>query len=189
MNSRPLFWVIFALAGFLGAVSFTLNRMLAPQGTATGPAGHVPDYVIENFTALHLGANGLPAQTLRSPRMVHYPDDDSADLVAPQALAFDNRARPVSIAARRGRVTEAGDHIVFDGDVVVRRGRPDAADWALARTRRLDYSTPDRTASTDQPVHFQTPTLTATGVGLRLDAVARTLEMGGRVKARYVPPR
>ncbi|HVI77789.1 MAG TPA: LPS export ABC transporter periplasmic protein LptC, partial [Candidatus Acidoferrum sp.] len=58
----------------------------APMETRNAGLGRVPDYLMENMSAVQMGNDGVARQMLFAKRVVHYPDDDSADLEEPHFI-------------------------------------------------------------------------------------------------------
>lgn len=147
-----------------------------------------PDYFTENFTLLATDAQGKPAWELRSPRMVHYSDQDLWQLDRPDMLYHTATGKPWRLTAERGRAWSGLDEAMLEGEVhVTREAGPDNA------ASRLDTSDvrlwPDqRLAETDMPAVYRSEGHHATGVGARGDFTRDTLKLRSEVNAHYAPP-
>lgn len=114
---------IAAVLLILAALSWWLPTALTPRGNLfTGDSRHDPDYIIENFVATEMSPQGQPKHELRAVKLVHYADDDSAELTKPYLIQYSADAAPVHTRADRGQVSPDGKQIVMRGNVRVTRG-------------------------------------------------------------------
>lgn len=107
----------------LAALSWWLPTALTPRGNLfTGESRHDPDYIIENFVATEMTPQGQPKHELRAAKLVHYADDDSAELTKPYLIQYSPGTAPVHTRADRGQVSPDGKQILMRGNVSVTRG-------------------------------------------------------------------
>ena len=100
-----LFPLLLMLA--LAAASFWLERAVqAPALDRSGRMRHDPDFITDDFGITKMNAAGKPEYVLSAARMVHYPDDDSTDIVAPRLVQRNDDNAPIVIQAIR-RVVDA----------------------------------------------------------------------------------
>jgi len=112
-----------AVLAALAALSWWLPNALTPRGNLfDSESRHEPDYTIENFTATEMNAQGQRKHELRAAKLVHYGDDDSADLTQPYLVQFAPDTEPVHTRANRGRLAPGGKEILMQGNVRVTRG-------------------------------------------------------------------
>ena len=115
--------VIAAVLLVLAALSWWLPNALTPRGNMfTGDTRHDPDYIIDNFVATEMNPQGQPKHELRAVKLVHYADDDTAELTKPYLIQYSPDAAPVHTRADRGQVSPDGKQIVMRGNVSVKRG-------------------------------------------------------------------
>jgi len=108
----------------LAAGTWWLARNLtATKTTFDGHLRHDPDYIVENFTATVMNADGKRQYTLTGPRLTHYGDDESSDIDRPYLVKYSEDGPPVRTRAEHGWMPKDGDVIVMDGDVRVTRER------------------------------------------------------------------
>lgn len=114
---------IAAVLLILAALSWWLPTALTPRGNLfTGESRHDPDYIIENFVATEMTPQGQPKHELRAAKLVHYADDDSAELTKPYLIQYSADAAAVHTRADRGQVSPDGKQILMRGNVRVTRG-------------------------------------------------------------------
>ncbi len=129
---------IVAVLAVLAALSWWLPNALTPRsGLFDSDSRHEPDYIIENFTATEMNAQGQRKHELRAAKLLHYADDDSADLMQPYLIQFPPDAAPVHTRADRGRVSPDGKVILMQGNVRVTRGTSGADPAGEIQTREM----------------------------------------------------
>jgi len=133
-NRLAVVAVLFALA----ALAWWLPNALTPRGNLfDGESRHDPDYTIDNFIATEMNAQGQRKHELRAAKLVHYADDDSADLTQPYLIQFPPDAAPVHTRADRGRVSPDGKEILMQGNVRVTRGASGTDPAGEVQTREM----------------------------------------------------
>lgn len=190
MKLRLSLAVPLALLALLAGLTLWLKQAIqSPAAPAPDAPRASPDYIIEGFTATRLGADGKPLYTLAAQHMVHFPRDDTTQLIAPAFSQFDPVQPPLRISAQHGFVSTDGEHVYLTRNVVVIREAGPNIEKVTARTESLHLQ-PDRDlAETDMPVSVDSATLKFTANRMRLDNKNRILKLSSRVKATYVAPR
>ena len=71
----------------LAALTFWLEQTVREEeGQHPSQRRHDPDYVVDNLLHTQFGVTGRVESTLAATKMIHYPDDDSTDLIAPRVV-------------------------------------------------------------------------------------------------------
>ena len=74
-----------------------------------------------NFTTTTYNREGAAETMLSAAKMVHYPDDDTTELVAPRVVQTQARRAAITVRADRGQLSRDGDEIfLYDNVVLVR---------------------------------------------------------------------
>lgn len=175
----------------LALLTFWLDRV-AHEGEQRPAAfrRHDPDYSIDNFTVTSYDSNGRPESTLSAAKMVHYPDDDSTELVSPQVVySRVNRPR-VSVRADRGELSQDGEEIFFFGNVLLSRDAGDDSGAMSVHTEFLHVVRARALVRTDRAVEVdEAGRASLSGNGMLYDNDKRTLVLYGPVRARFEPRR
>lgn len=185
MKRASSIFPLLVVAG-LAAGSFWLEYVVnneRPSGVAN--RRHDPDAVVENFSIDRFDNSGRLQAKLSGKEMLHYPDDDSADIVAPR---FDllNPERPAHITATSARATEKATRIVMTGNVRgVRPARNGAAEQVLT-TEELTVLTDDEIARSDQATIFTQGSRKVDAAGFEWNNVSGLLTLS-QVRA-FIPP-
>ncbi|MDD5249605.1 MAG: LPS export ABC transporter periplasmic protein LptC [Rhodocyclaceae bacterium] len=148
-SGAPLFPI--AVMALLAAGAFWLDRATqVADGGRDGRHRHDPDYIVDNFNVRRFDESGKLQHLLVAQKMLHYPDDDSTEVIAPRLTYY--HTPPVHIFSNTAWLDKDGKHVRLDGDVrVVRDGRDGNPPTEIATS--VLYAVPDDDfAHTDAPV-------------------------------------
>ena len=185
---RPSTWLPLGVLALLVGMTWWLDQLVQPPGTrADGKDRHDPDLIVERFSARKFGEDGRVLYAIVANRMVHYPDDNSAQLERIDFEAFEPRQPRVTIASDRGRLLEGGDKVWLEGNVVMVREADLRVAASTLRTDRLLVLPDEGIARTRERVLLENPAGRAEAAGLELNNRTRVLRLD-RVRATYQPP-
>ncbi|OHC67788.1 MAG: LPS export ABC transporter periplasmic protein LptC [Rhodocyclales bacterium GWA2_65_20] len=170
-----------ALLALLAALTFWLDR--ATQGEGNGRDGkhrHDPDYMADNFHVRRFAGDGALQHSLVAQKMLHYPDDDSTEVIAPR-LTY-HRTPPVRVSSNKAWLDRDGKHVKLDGDVrVIRDSIDDRPPTEIATS--VAYAVPDdEFAHTDAPVTITQGQTVINGTGLETNNKTQMSVLFGRVR-------
>ena len=189
MMVRPSSWLPLGVLAMLVALTWWLNQLVQPEGDrGDAKKRHDPDLIVEKFSARKFGVDGRTLYTLAARKMVHYPDDDSAQLEKLGFEAYEPRQPRVTIASDSGRLLEGGDKVWFEGNVVLVRDADEKYEASRLTTDRLLVLPDTGVARTTGPVLLENPAARVEAAGLELNNQTRILKLD-RVRATYKPRR
>ena len=142
--------------------------------------------MVENFNARKLGLDGAVLYTLTARKMVHYPDDDSAQLELLTLEAFEPRQPRMTITARNGRLEQGGDRVWVEGNVVVVREADAKGGQARLTTEKLLVLPDEGIARGPGEVTLENPSGRVHASAFELNNRTRVL-MLEKVRATYLP--
>jgi lipopolysaccharide export system protein LptC len=170
---------------FLGALTLWLRiTMEAPAKIGNGHDRHDPDAIIDNFTVTRLDERGAAQYTLTASRMLHFADDDSTELAAPQVVKL-GEGPTVTITAERGTVTRDGAEAFFHGNVLVVRAATTEREELRVSTDYLHVLAEKNIARTDRAVTITEGRSVLSGVGMEFDENARRFALFSQVRGRF----
>lgn len=192
-RASSLFPLVLAIA--LAAVTFWLERtvqMAAPAARDT--ARNDPDAIAQEVRTLIFDEQGRLESTLSAAKMVHFPADDSTELVQPRLVQLRDKQPPIRVRADRGTVSKDGEEVRFHGNVVVTRDATPARPELRAETTYLQVFPNERIAKTPERVIIIEGRSRLAGTGMvangRTDQmtlesdVSGTLDRGAQAPAR-----
>jgi lipopolysaccharide export system protein LptC len=166
----------------LALITFYLERTVRQEETHPSKRRHDPDYMVINFTTTSYGGDGSVQSILSAAKMIHYPDDDSTELIAPRMVQSKPERPRITVRADRGALSREGDEIfLYDNVQLVREGK----EPARLSTEFL-HVVQDRTlARTDRPVRLEDEQRSLSGRGMEYDWGAGTLLLHHEVRGHF----
>lgn len=126
-----------------------------------------PDFFMVNGRVTQLGENGTPTYHLVSERATHLASDDSTRLVQPNLRYYrEGEPEPWIMTSVHGRITEAGDRVLLQENVVLRQQVPGMSERRLT-TSALTVFPPKDYAETDQDVRIEDARHVTTATGMQ----------------------
>ena len=175
------------LLGTLAAATFWLAKATQlPEPDRSGKFRHDPDYFVDNLTMSRLDKQGTLRSTVTGKHLVHYPDDDSAEVTTPHITLYRPSGAPLTLLGQMAHVSAKGEKVFFPGQVDIDRAASPDNQALTARTTDLTVLPEEGLASTDQHVFMTLGASELQGIGARIDNKAQTFELLANVTGRYV---
>jgi lipopolysaccharide export system protein LptC len=179
-NLLPLLLVLF-LAGLTLWLRIAVDT---PTGGDSGRHRHDPDAIVEGFTVTRLNERGTTQYSLTANRMIHYADDDTTELTAPQ-LVRRGDGPPITITSERGNLTHNSEEAFFhDNVLVVREATPEQQELRL-RTSYLHLLAEQGIARTPLPVTITEGRSVLSGVGMEFNKESRRFALLSHVRGNF----
>ncbi|GAB3259253.1 LPS export ABC transporter periplasmic protein LptC [Chitinimonas naiadis] len=177
------------LLGLLAGLALLLDRATNLPFFAPGMAGNEPDLKIKRFVATGFGPEGKPLYVLTADAMQHYPQDDRSELTHAKLVRTLPDQPVLNVTATEATVSESGDKIEFDKDVVMQR--EPAADLAAMTltTSRLSLDTVKGLANSDAPAVMVSDGDRVQSTGFDYDHTNARLKLRSKVSINYAPPK
>ena len=183
LSATGLFPLALMLA--LAMVTFWLKEAAQVEPQHSTLRRHDPDYIVENFDITSYGPGGTPVSTLAAAKMIHYPDDDSTDLVAPKMVQTKPGEPPMTVTADRGTLSQGADELFLYGNVLlVRAGDAERPEMRM-RTSFLHIVTDKSLALTDRQVTISDKERTITGKGMEYNNELGQLTLYSQVQGQF----
>ncbi len=154
-----------------------------------------PDYYTVNSQFLEYDANGNLSRSLKSERLLHYPDTKETSLEKPQITTYTPDGHPQWHAtASTGLVEGDGSHFQLNQNVIVWQmagsevsgSKPDQQDVQLRlSTEQLNIDLDEDQVLTDQPVLISTSEGDTWAVGLFADMTTNKIQLKSQVRGMY----
>ena len=176
-----------ALLALVAALTYWLDVRLAPKTERPDwRQEHRPDTIVDDFEIRRLTAEGVLQYRLKAPHLVHYPDDDSAEVTTPHITLYRPSGAPLTLLGQMAHVSAKGERVFFPGQVDIDRAASPDNQALTARTTDLTVLPEEGLASTDQHVFMTLGASELQGIGARIDNKAQTFELLANVTGRYV---
>lgn len=117
--------------------------------------------------------------------MLHYPDDDSTDLVALRLIQTKPNEPRVTLTADRGALSQDGEEVfLYDNVLVVREGGPERSETRMT-TSFMHVVNARSVISTDRDVVITEADRVLTGRGMEYHNDTQQLFLRERVRGRF----
>jgi len=189
MKARVAHLLPLALMLFLAMLTLWLQyAVLEGSGGPGKPPTHEPDAIVENFTVQRLDTDGRLKYTFSAPRMSHFADDGSGEVLYPRVVQIDRNGADVVATANRGTVSRQGEEAFLYGNVqVLRQATPQAPEFH-ARTEFLHVLPEQGLSRTDHSVTITEGRSILTGVGLVVDKNRQLFTLQSQVRGVFDVP-
>jgi lipopolysaccharide export system protein LptC len=174
--------LMLALAG----LTFWLERTVREEeGRHPSLRRHDPDFVVDNLMHTRFNALGTVDSTLAAAKMLHYPDDESTDLVTPRVVQTRPNEPRVTLTADRGTLSQDGDEVFLYGNVlVVRDAGPDRPETRM-RTSFMHIVQAHSVIRTDRDVVITEEERVLSGRGMEYRNDTKELFLRENVRGRF----
>lgn len=180
-------WIALLLM-LVAGLSWWMLRSADPVSVSEGKkTRHEPDYYMEQFELTSLNELGEPAYRLDADNMLHYPDDDSATLERPHLVVFRGEKEFWDIRAESGLVTNSGESVLLQGEVIILRINSDHPQALEVHTSDLMVRPQEKFAETAAAVTIKDQRGVTRAVGMWADLNQRRVELLSNVRGDYVP--
>ena len=175
------------LLAALALLSFWLEHTLREEQKPPSLRQHAPDFLVENFTLNRFNAAGALEATLAAAKMLHYPDDDSTELLAPRIVQSKPDEPRLTLSADRATLSHDGEEVFLYGNVQLLRAGGAGHAEARMHTSFLHVVSGKSLVRTDSEVTIAEPErlLSARGMEYRNDT--RQLFLREQVRGRFAP--
>ena len=184
LSTTRMFPLLLMLA--LAGLTFWLERTVREEeGAHPSQRRHDPDYVVDNLTHTRFDLQGKVESTLTAAKMLHYPDDDSTDLVAPRVVQTKPNEPRVTLTADRGTLSQDGEEVFLYGNVlVVREAGPERSETRM-RTSFMHVVQAHSVFRTDRDVVITEENRELSGRGMEYHNDTKELFLRERVRGRF----
>jgi lipopolysaccharide export system protein LptC len=171
----------------LALLTFYLDRMVREDESPPALRRHDPDYVVSNFTTTTYDRDGRPLTVLSAAKMMHFPDDDTTELLAPRVLQSKPKEPRMSVSAERGTLSGDGEEIFLYDNVVLLREADEARPAARLTTSFLHIVRGRSLVRTDREVTIVEDRRSLTGRGMEYNSESREFRLLAEVRGRFEP--
>lgn len=171
----------------LALLTFYLERAVREEESPLALRRHDPDYLVSSFTTTTYNRDGAAETVMSAQEMVHFPDDDTTELVRPRVVQAKPHQPRFSVRAERGQISRDGDEIFLFGDVVLVREAFAERPETRMTTDFLHVLRDRSLVRTDRAVKIVEGSHILSGRGMEYDNASRELHLRADVVARFSP--
>ena len=176
-----------ALMISLALLTFWLDQAVRDEEQPASARRHDPDYIVKDFTTTTYNAAGAAESMLSADKMLHYPDDDSTELLSPRMVQSKPDEPRFTVRAERGAISGDGQEVFLYDDVVLVREADGQRPEARMTTEFLHVVRERSLVRTDRPVKIVEGSRSLSGRGMEYNNESRELLLRHDVVARFEP--
>lgn len=184
MISRFISWLPFILFAFfvVGVPLWLGQSPRTPSETRGTVPARVPDYLMENMTAVQMGDDGVARQMLFAKRAIHYADDDSVYLEEPYLVETQPGKPPVQAKSDQAEIMNNNRDIYMKGEVMlIRNGNRNGGETTLS-TSLLHLIPADDIVKTNKPVVIRESNAVIKAIGMEMNNRTGVTKLVSQVK-------
>lgn len=171
------------IVALLAMASFWLEYVVSNETRAgLGNDRHDPDAIIHDFTVTRFDAEGKQRSRLDATRLTHFPDNDTAELIAPR-MEFLQQKRSTVFTSETGFADNRYRKVTLIGNV--KGHTPATADRPeeTLSTDELDVLVDDEIGRTTHPIRFTHGASVLEGIGAEWNNITGQLQVNSKVRA------
>lgn len=176
-----------AIMFVLALITVWLDRAVRVEEAPPSLRRHDPDYTLDNFRLTTYGRDGAGESMLAAAKMLHYPDDDTTELVAPRLVKSRPSEPRMTVSAERGSLSRDGEEIFLYDNVVLVRERDATRPEARLTTSFLHVLRGGSLVRTDREVTIVEGERSLAGRGMEYDSDRQRLDLRAQVRGRFEP--
>lgn len=175
------------MTGLLAGLSFGLQQYVqAPEEPSHGPIKHEPDAIVTQLDIHQMDSTGQLKYRLRSPRMLHYADDETSYLESPLLIAHRKDGPPTTLTAKQANINSDSSEVLLEGNVNISRPAYSQHPPLLAKMSKLTIYPDEAKAYTNTPVDIRRGESWLTGIGLSIEHDYQKYVVHQAARAMYV---
>lgn len=146
-----------------------------------------PDAFMEDVTAIVMNKMGTPTMRIESPKVIHYQQNDSTELLTPHVIIYRDSPEPWHITANHAKTKDGANEITFWENVIIHHLADSDNPVTTMSTSTLTIFPNQKIAKTADAVIVNQPSTTVHGVGLLANWEDGTVKLLSDAREEYVP--
>lgn len=147
-----------------------------------------PDYYVENFDYVKIGADGNTTISMRGAKLTHHPQNDSSTVLQPLVVSYSKQHTPMTLRSDRLIVNGDRSQLHFHDNVRMEKPEARGSDTLIVESQYL-LAMPDRDlVTTTQKATLTLGHSTLSGIGMIADNAHRTLRFQSEVQGSFTAP-
>lgn len=146
-----------------------------------------PDGFMETVVATILNKEGHPTLKVATPKMVHYFNGDTTEILHPDVTIYRNSPQPWTVHSQFARAKGGTNEILFWNHVVVHHPEDTINPLTTMQTTTLTVFPDEQIARTNQPVLIEQPGTIVHAVGMIANLNDGTVKLLSFAQGEYEP--
>ncbi len=182
--------ILLAAITIFAAISFWALEMTRRSGSDAKDHSQrtQPDYYVENFDYVKIGADGNAKIRMRGAKLIHHPQDDSSTVLQPLVVSYSDKHPPMTL--RSDRLVVNGDHsqLHFHDNVKMEKPQARGNETLIVESEYL-LALPNRDlVTTTKKATLTLGHSSLSGVGMVADNAHHLLSFNSEVHGSFMSP-
>ena len=171
----------------VGLAGWTIFVAYRPTTNITPKSAALPDAFMEDIKTIILDKYGKPKMKLSTPKLIHFTENDTTQLQAPQLTLYRKSPNPWYITAQHAQATDGIDNIRFWENVIIHRAADENNPATVIKTSLLIVHPNQKTAETSHFITLNQPNLVVKATGMYANMNTGDIKLLSNARGEYVP--
>ncbi len=187
MRDRLSVLIAAVLLAVVAAASFWYSREMRRPTERVPPTPGAPDFIVDRVVLTQFDERGQAAYKLFAERLSYFNENDDIELLRPRLVSLRPDEPQVQAASARARITNAGEQVLMEGDVLVQRAAAAGRPALFIRTEKMTAFPDTERFTADVPVRIEQGADRLSGAAMDYDNLKRVLTVSGELRASLAP--
>lgn len=148
-------------------------------------ASNQPDAYMETITAVILNKQGTPSLKITAPKMMHYAEHDTTQIIQPHVIVYRHSPEPWHIQSDFAKTTKGTEQIIFSQNVVIHHPSDIADPTTTLKTASLTVLPEQQRAETQEAVTITQPDTIVHAIGMLANLNEGTIKLLSQAQGDY----
>jgi len=187
MRDRLTMLIAALLLAVVTVTSYWYSREMRRPTSRTPPSPGTPDFIVDAVVLTQFDERGRGRYKLIAERLSYFNENDDAELARPRLVSLQPDEPQVQVSAARARVTNAGEKVLMQGDVLLQRAAGADRPALTIRTERMTAIPDVEQFASDVPVLIEQGDTRLAGAAMEYDNLKRVLTVTGGLRGEMAP--
>jgi lipopolysaccharide export system protein LptC len=187
MRDRLSMLIAAALLAVVTVTSYWYARELRRPTVRTPPAPGTPSFIVDHVVLTQFDEQGRARYRLFAEQLWHFHENDDIELAKPRLVSLQPDRPQLQASSRRARVTNAGEQVLMQGDVLLQRAATGTLPMLTIRTERMTALPDLERFAADVPVLIEQGGNRLAGDAMDYDNLTRVLSVAGGLRGELAP--
>ena len=187
MRDRLSVLVAALLLAVVTVASYWYSREMRRPTERFPPTPGAPDFIVDRVVLTQFDEHGQARYRLFADRLSYFNENDDLELARPRLVSLLPDQPPMQATSERARVTNAGERVLMQGEVLLQRAADGSRPALTIRTERMTAIPELERFSTDVPVRIDYGDSWLTGAAMEYDNLTRVLNISGDLRGELAP--
>ena len=189
MRDRLSMLIAAVLLAVVTVTSYWYSREMRRPTVRTPPTPGAPDFVVERVVLTQFDESGQARYKLFAEELSYFNENDDIDLTRPRLVSLLPDQPQLQASSAQARVTNAGERVLMQGDVLLQRAAAGDRPALTIRTERMTAIPDEERFTSDVPVQIEQGGTRLAGAAMDYDNLRRVLTVSGGLRGEMAPAR